>query len=136
MEAFKKAVNEKKILKQGYLVFLGLSGITFLSFLGKKDVVDVREDTTGGNGDVAEKLVQFFVIADGELKMTGRDGLLLVIVGSVTGQFEDFSGQVFKDGSQVDGGTRADALSIVSTTKKTMDTTNRELKTSFVRARA
>ena len=34
--------------------------------------------------------------------MTGNDTLLLVITGSVAGEFENLSCEVFKDGSEVD----------------------------------
>ena len=53
--------------------------------------MDVGEDTALGNGDVSKKLVQFLVIADGELEMTRDDAGFLVITGSITSQFEDLS---------------------------------------------
>ena len=49
--------------------------------------------------------------------MTGHDTRLLVVTGSVTGEFEDF-------GSEVDGGTRTDTLSVVTALKETVDTTD------------
>ena len=36
-------------------------------------LVDVGEDTTLGNSDVTQKLVQFLIVADGELKVTRDD---------------------------------------------------------------
>jgi len=33
--------------------------------------MNVGEDTTLGDSDMAEKLVQFLIVADGELKMSG-----------------------------------------------------------------
>lgn len=36
--------------------------------------------------------------------MTGRDSLDLEILSSVAGEFEYFGGEVFEDGSDVDGG--------------------------------
>jgi hypothetical protein len=57
-------------------------------------LVNVGQNTTLGDGDVAEKLVQFLIVADGQLKMTGDDTGLLVVTGGVTGQLEDFSSQV------------------------------------------
>jgi hypothetical protein len=80
---------------------------------------------------VTEQLVQFFVIADGKLKMTGDDTRLLVVTGSVTSQFENFSSEILKNRSKVDGSTSTNTLSIVSTTKKTVNTTDRELKTGL-----
>jgi hypothetical protein len=67
--------------------------------------VNVGEDTTLGDGDVSEKLVQLLVVADGELKVTGDDTGLLVVTSGVTGQLEDFGSQILKNGSEVDGGT-------------------------------
>jgi hypothetical protein len=64
--------------------------------------VDVGEDTTLGDGDVSEKLVQLLVIADGELEMTGNDTGLLVVTSSVASQLEDFSCEVLKDSCEVD----------------------------------
>lgn len=66
-------------------------------------LVNVGEDTTLGDCDVAEELVQFLVVADGELEMTGDDTGLLVVTRGVAGQFEDFSGQVLEHGGEVDG---------------------------------
>ena len=67
--------------------------------------MNVWQDTTLCDCDVSEKLVQFLIIADGELEMTGNDTGLLVVAGSVTSQFEDFSCEVLKDGSEINGST-------------------------------
>jgi hypothetical protein len=67
--------------------------------------VNVGENTTLGDGDVSEKLVQLLVVADGKLKVTGDDTGLLVVTSGVTSQLEDFGSQVLKNGSEVDGGT-------------------------------
>ena len=68
-------------------------------------LVNVGQNTTLGNCDVSEKLVQFLVIADGELQMTGNDTGLLVVAGGVTSQLEDFGREILKHGSKVDGST-------------------------------
>lgn len=68
-------------------------------------LVNVGQNTTLGNCDVSEKLVQFLVIADGELQMTGNDTGLLVITGGVTGQLENFGCEILKHGCKVDGST-------------------------------
>jgi hypothetical protein len=54
---------------------------------------------------VAEKLVQLLIVADGELKVTGDNTGLLVVTSSVSGQLENLSRQIFKNGSEVDGST-------------------------------
>ena len=68
-------------------------------------LVNVGQDTTLGDCDVAEKSVQFLVVADSELQVTGDDTGLLVVTRGIAGQFEDFSSQVFEDGSEVYGST-------------------------------
>jgi hypothetical protein len=67
--------------------------------------VNVGENTTLGNGDVSEKLVQLLIVADGELKVTGNDTRLLVVTSSVTSQLENLSSEVLEDSSEVDGST-------------------------------
>lgn len=94
--------------------------------------MNVGQDTTLSDGDVAEKFVQFLVVTDGELQVTGDDTGLLVVTGSVTSQFENFSSQVFKNSGQVDGSTSTNTLSVVSFTEETVNTTNGELETSLL----
>jgi hypothetical protein len=96
--------------------------------LGEKDGLDVGQHTTLGDGDTGEKLVQFFVITDGELEMSWDDPGLLVVTGCIACQLEDLSCQVFHDGSKIDWRTSSDTLSIVSLSQQTMDTTDWELK--------
>ena len=60
--------------------------------------MDLGQDTTLGDGDTTEELVQLFVVSDGELQVSGDDSRLLVVSGGVTGQFEDFGRQVFENG--------------------------------------
>ena len=96
--------------------------------------MNVGEDTTLGDCDVTEKLVQFLIVADGELEMTGDDTGLLVVTSSVASQLEDFSSKVLKDGSQVDWGTGTDTLSIVALAEETVDTTDWECETSLGRS--
>ena len=108
---------------------LGLLGL-----LGQENSLDVGEDTTLGNGHTREQLVQFLVITDGQLQVTGDDPGLLVVSGGVAGQLEHLGGQVLHDGSQVDGGSGSDALGVVALPKQTVDTTDGELKTGSVGA--
>ena len=106
------------------------SNLLLLGLLGEEDSLDVGENTTLGNGDSREEFVEFLVITDGELEMTGDDPGLLVVTGGVTCQLENLSGQVFHDGGEVDWGTSTDALTIVSLAEMTVDTSNWELKSS------
>ena len=106
------------------------SDLLLLGLLGEEDSLDVGEDTTLGNGDSREEFVEFLVITDGELEMTGDDPGLLVVTGSIASELEDLSSEVLHDGSEVHWGTSTYALSIVSLAEKTVDTSNGELKTS------
>lgn len=54
-------------------------------------LVNVGKYTALGDGDMAEKLVQFLVIANGELEMTGDDTGLLVVTCGISSQLEDLS---------------------------------------------
>ena len=96
--------------------------------------MNVGEDTTLGDGDVAEKLVQLLIVADGELEVTGNDTGLLVVASGVASKLEDFGSQVLKDGSEVDGSAGTDTLSVVALAEETVDTTNGECETSLGRA--
>jgi len=97
--------------------------------------VNVGENTALCDRDVSEKFVQFFVVPDGELEMTGDDTGFLVITGSIACQLEDFSCEVLKDCGEVDRCTCTDSLGVVALAEETVDTTNRECKTSFGRSR-
>ena len=96
--------------------------------------MNVWQDTAVGNSHTRQEFVQFFVVSDGELKMSWDDSCLLVVSGSVTSQLQDFSGQVFENSSQVDWSSGADSVSVVSLAKETMNTSNRELKSSSERS--
>lgn len=100
---------------------------------GKRTLVDVGEDTTLGNGDVTQELVQLLIVADGKLKVTRNDTGLLVVTGGVASQLQNFSGQVLQDGSEVHGGTGTDTLSVVALAKQTVDTANGEGQTGLGR---
>ena len=91
-----------------------VSDLLLLGLLGEEDSLDVGEDTTLGNGDTGEEFVQFLVIADGELEMTGDDPGLLVITGSVASELKNLSSEVLHDGSEVHWGTSTYTLGIVS----------------------
>ena len=106
------------------------SNLLLFRLLGEKDSLDVGKDTTLSDGNSREELVQFLVITDGELEMSWDDSGFLVVTGGVTSQLEDLSSEVLEDGSQVDGSTSTDSLGVVSLAKESVNTTNRELKTS------
>ena len=104
--------------------------LLLLSFLGEEHSLDVGQNASLGNGDTGQELVQFLVVADGQLQMAGDNSGLLVVTGSIAGQLQDFCGQVLHDGGQVNWGTGTYALSIVALAQKTVDTTYGELESS------
>jgi hypothetical protein len=80
---------------------------------------------------VSEKLVQFLVISDGELKMTWDDTGLLVVTSGISGQLENFGSEVLKNGSEVDWSTSTNTLSIVALSEQTVNTTDWECETGL-----
>ena len=59
--------------------------------IGWLTLVDVGEDATLGDGDMAKEFVQFLIVTDSELKMTWDDTGLLVVTSGVTGQLKNLS---------------------------------------------
>jgi hypothetical protein len=54
---------------------------------------------------VSQKFVQFLIVSDGELEVTGDDSGLLVVTSGVASQLEDFGREIFEDGSEIHGST-------------------------------
>ena len=76
--------------------------------------MDVRKNTSLGDGDASEKFVKLFVVSDSKLDVSWDDSGLLVITSGVTGKLKDFSSKVFKDSSKVDRGSGSDTGSVFS----------------------
>ena len=93
--------------------------------------MDVGEDTTGSDGGAAEESVELFVVADGELNVTGNDSALLVVLGGIAGELEDLSCEVLKNGGEVDWGTSTNALSISALLHEAGNSADGELKSSL-----
>lgn len=96
--------------------------------------MDVGEDTTLGDGDMSEELVQLLIVADGELEMAGDDTGLLVVTSGVASEFENFGSEVLEDGSEVDGSAGTHTLGVVALAEKTVNTTDGERETGLGRA--
>ena len=101
-----------------------------LGLLGQEHSLDVGQYTSLGNGDPRQELVQFLIVADGKLKMTGDDPRLLVVTGGITSQLEHLSSEVFHDGSQVDWGTSTHSFGIVALAEESVNSTDGELESS------
>ena len=106
-------------------------GLLALRLGGDEEDVDVGENTTGGDGCAAEKSVEFLVVSDGQLNVAGDDSGLLVVLGGVSSKFEDLSGEVLKNGSEVHWGTGANSFGVAASLQEAGNTTNWELKTSL-----
>jgi len=124
-----------KLHTKNTLQLLGSTALAGLAagLLRQEVLVDVGQNTTLGNGDVAEQLVQFLIVADSELQVTGDDTGLLVVTGSVTGQLKNFGRKVLENSSQVDGSTGTDTLSVVALPEQTVDTSDGERETGLGR---
>lgn len=119
-----------------------LAGLVALLGLGREELrLDLRQDTTLRDDDVAEQLVELLVVADGKLcsrgqqrcseherkrgrtEVAGDDTRLLVVTGGIAGELENLSGQVLEHGREVDGRAGTDTLGVVATAEETVDTT-------------
>ena len=98
--------------------------------LGQEDSLDVGQDSTLGDGDSGQQLVQLLVVPDGKLKMSWNDPGFLVVSSSITSQLQHLGSEVLHDGSHVDRGTSSHTLSIVALPEETVDTSHRELEAS------
>ena len=119
-------------LKRAQVCWFGRAAcclLSLLGLLGEKHGLDVGQDTSLGDGDSRQELVQLLVVTDGQLEMTGDDPGLLVVTGSVSCELKNLSSQVFHDCCQVDWGTGSNALGIVSLAKVTVDSADGELQT-------
>lgn len=95
--------------------------------------MNVGQNTTLRNGYVPEKLIQLLIVADRKLKMTGDNTGLLVVTGSIAGQFQDLSGEILEYSGEINRGSGTNTLSIVSLPEQTMNTSDWERKTRLGR---
>jgi hypothetical protein len=106
-----------------------------LSGLVDEGLVDVRDDTSSGDGGLDEG-IQLLVSPNSELKMAGGDTLHLEILGGVTRQLEHLSREVLEDGGGVDGGRGSDpSVGGGASLEQTVDTSDRELESGTSRPR-
>jgi len=96
--------------------------------LWQKNGLDVRQNTTLGDGDARQQLVQLLVVTYCELEVTGNYASLLVVAGSVTGELEDLGRQVLHDRRQIDGRSCPNSLGIITLAQQTMNSADGELE--------
>ena len=133
MGGFEKSRLKKKKGKNKSLVLDALGALlaaTAAGLLGQEDGLDVGQNTSLGDGDALEQLVQFLIVADGQLEVARVDSLLLVVAGGVSSQLEDFGGQVLHDCGQIDWSAGSDALGVVARAKETVNSPHGELEPS------
>jgi len=99
------------------------------SLLGQQDSLDVGQNSSLGDGDSGQELVQLLVVTDGQLQMAGVDSGLLVVTGGVTSQLENLSSEVLKHGGKVDRRSGSHTLGVVALAEETVKTSNGELQT-------
>ena len=61
----------------------------------------MRDHTTASNGSL-DQSVKLLVTSDSELQVAGSYSLHLEVLAGIASEFQDLSGEVFKDGSRVD----------------------------------
>lgn len=57
--------------------------------------MNVGQNTSGCNSDASQKLIQLFIVLDGQSDVAGNDTGLLVVAGSVPCQFQNLCTEVF-----------------------------------------
>lgn len=93
--------------------------------------MDVWEYATRRDCYAAKQLVEFFIIANGELQVPGDDARFFVVAGSVAGELENFGTKIFEDGREVDGSASPNARRILALLEVSPNATNRELQPSL-----
>lgn len=67
--------------------------------------MDIGQYTALGDRNMAQKLIQFLIVANGELEVARDNTRLLVVASCVTGQFENFGSEILEDSRKVNGST-------------------------------
>ena len=93
--------------------------------------MNVWENTSSGDGGILHESSELLVVSDSELNVSWDDSALLVVLSGVTGELEDLSGEVLKDGSEVHGGTGSDSLGVSALLHESGDSSNGELKSGL-----
>lgn len=116
------------------LIFLALFSFAWARWwclFWQKNSLNVWQNAPLRDGNTRQQLVQFFIISNGQLKVTRNDSWLFVVPCSVSSQFKHFCCQIFQDSSKVHRSTTTNSICIIAFAKKSMDTTNWKLKTGF-----
>ena len=89
--------------------------------------MDVWDDTTTGNGSL-DQGIQLLVSSDSELQVSWRDSLDFKVLGGVTSELQNLSGQILEDSGTVDcGGGSDSAAGADSALQESMNSSDWEL---------
>ena len=83
-----------------------------MRLLRQQNSLDVGENTTLSDRDARQQLVQFLVVADGQLKVTWNDASLLVVTSSVASELENLGRQILHDCGQIDRRSGTNSLRV------------------------
>lgn len=91
--------------------------------------MDVWDDTTASDSGLDES-VELLISSDSKLEMSWSNSLHLKILGSVTSELKNLSGQVLEDSGRVHSRSSTDsAAGIHSSLEDSVDSSNGELNT-------
>jgi hypothetical protein len=110
-----------RLWRRSLLRFLG-------DLLGEENLMNVWQHSTASDGHFAQKFPQFVVVSDRQLNVAGDDSGLLVVTGSISGQFQHLGGQIFQDSSNVDGRAASNPLGIPPLLEISGDPPHRKLQ--------
>ena len=96
-----------------------------------EDGVNVGDHTAGGDGGLAEEIVELHIVLDRELNVTRDDAVLLVVLGGVAGELEKLGDEVLEDGGHVHRGTGTNALGVAATLQEAAQAADGERQTSL-----
>ena len=97
-----------------------------LALLLEKEGLNVGENSAIRDGGVSNHLVEFLVVSNSELNVTGNDSLLLGLDSGIPGKFDDLAAEVLKHGSGEDTSTLTNLLGVAASLVHGVDATNGE----------
>ena len=97
--------------------------------LGEEELVEVGRDTTSGDRNLTDKLVQLLIVLNGELDVTGNDTGFFVFASAITGQLEQLGNEVLDDGRGEDGGADTETGCVTALAQELRDTRHGERET-------
>ena len=97
--------------------------------LGEEELVEVGRDTTSGDRNLTDKLVQLLIVLNGELDVTRNDTGFLVFASAITGQLEQLGNEVLDDGRGEDGSADTETGCVTAFAQELRDTRHGERET-------